>query len=215
MRNVSEQRKRELEELQRELIESKSQAMNQDREYTNLKVKLDECKIEHEREIRSLGEEIERLNKDSALSKTVRELQGNNMMLEAKQRLEQLKVVNTELKEDNFELAARLERAIAKIQCLEEETQIAAEMEREYMNVREQLKDLEYLLEENARNENQRSQANVKNSKSQNVPKRFHSKVKGRGTGEGSKSKLLGWGKRKVPSVLVIDTNETPVEESE
>jgi len=203
MRNMSEQRRIELEELQKELIESKSRAMNQDREYTSLTVKLDECKLEHEKEIKSLGDEIERLKKDSVLSKAVKELQGNNLMLEAKQRLEQLKLVNMELREDNIEMAAKLEKAFAKIRGLEEETQIGSEMEGEYNNLRQQLKDLEGLLEDNARIKSQRSKSSAKNRKS-------------RGTGEGSKTKLLGWGKKnKMPSVLIIDANQTQDKEQD
>jgi len=188
MRDVTEQRRRDLEELQKELIESKSRAMNQDREYTCLKLKLDECKMEYEKE-------IERLKQESPLSKAMSDLEDTNIMLDVKQRLEQLKVVNIELKEENIKLGAKLERALINIQGLEAENDIASEMEKEYANVRKQLKDLECLLEENVRLKNQRHQPKETYCKNGSVPNTSH-RVKGKGTEEGSRKIRASWGIR-------------------
>ena len=188
MRDVTEQHRRDLEELQKDLIESKSRAMNQDREYTSLKLKLDECKMEYEKEIESLKQ-------DSPLSKAMRDLEDTNMMLDVKQRLEQLKVVNIDLKEENIKLGAKLERALINIQGLEAENEIATEMEKEYTNVRKQLKDLECLLEENVRLKNQRHQPKETYCKDGSVPNTSH-RVKGMGNSRGEPKKRTSCGIR-------------------
>ncbi len=112
IQNPSQYRRKELEGLQRELIECKASALAKDREFTYLQDKLHECKIEHEEETEFLEKEIERLNNE-------REVEDNGLMLAAKQRLEQLRVVNVELKEDNEKLGVHLEQALAKIEEME------------------------------------------------------------------------------------------------
>ena len=111
IQNPSEYRRKELEGLQRELIECKASALAKDREFTDLKDKLDEFKIEHEEETEYYEKEIERLSNE-------REIEDNKLMLVAKERLEQLRVVNVELKEDNEKLGVHLEQALAKIEDL-------------------------------------------------------------------------------------------------
>jgi chromosome segregation ATPase len=121
MRNVSERRRKDLEELQTELMQSKLNATKHDRACAALNVKLDECKSEYEEEIVHLSREIEKLRKDLPLSRTMKDLQETYWMLEAKERLEHLKVMNIELKEDNIKLSAKLERALIKIHSIKKE----------------------------------------------------------------------------------------------
>ena len=127
MRNVSERRRKDLEELQTELMESKLNATKHDRAYAALNVKLDECKSEYEEEIVHLSREIEKHRKSSPLSRNMKDLQETNWMLEAKERLEHLKVINIELKEDNIKLSAKLERALIMIHSIKKENAIAME----------------------------------------------------------------------------------------
>jgi len=164
IRNTSELRRKDLEELQKELIETQSNAMNKDRECTYFKAKLDECKIEYEKEFKSLAKDIER-----------KDLHDNNMMLVAKQRLEQLKVVNIELKEDNLKLDAQLERALTKMQNIEAKTDV--EMEKECATLKRKMADLERLLA-----------AKLKLQVADDKKK-----------GKGKKTKFIGWGKSAIP----------------
>jgi outer membrane murein-binding lipoprotein Lpp len=192
MRNVSERRRKDLEELQTELIENKLNATKQDRACTALNVKLDECKIEYEEEIVHLSREIEKLRKHSPLSRTMKDLQETNWMLEAKERLEQLKVINVELKEDNIKLSAKLERALIKIHSLKKENAVAVEMEVvECTNLRKQSNEGESLLENNVG----KSTPNINS--------------RGKLTGNLRRGKFTGSGKTEIPTVLYIDTSET------
>jgi len=192
MRNVSEQRRKDLEELQTELMESKLNAMKQDRTCATLNAKLDECKIEYEDKIGNLTRDVKRLKKSSPILSAVKDLKESNMMLEAKEWLEQLKVVNIELKEDNIKLSTRLERALIKIHSIKTENAITVEMEKDCVNLRKQLNELESLLENNMR---LNSGGDI--------------------TINGKRTKYAGRDKTKIPSVLYIDTRETLEEETD
>lgn len=170
IRNTSDLRRKDLEELQKELIETQSNAMNKDRECTYFKVKLDECKIEYENEFKSLAKDRER-----------KDLHDNNMMSVAKQRLEQLKVVNVELKEDNLKLDAQLERALTKMQNIEAKNDV--EMEKECATLKQKIADLERLLAAKLK-------LQVADDKK---------KGKGKKTDKGNKIKFIGWGKSAIP----------------
>ena len=126
---VIEQHRKDLDQLAKELLESQSTRMNDSQERAQLKAKLEQCKIEHDREIKNLTKEIERVNTELALSRNVREPQVNTMMQEAKRRLEQLKIVNTELKEDNVNLSSQLELSLNQIQRLETQREANVKME--------------------------------------------------------------------------------------
>jgi hypothetical protein len=174
IRNTSDQRRKDLEELQKELIETQSNAMNKDRECIYLKSKLDECKIEYEKEFKSLAKDIER-----------KDLHDTNMMLVAKQRLEQLKVVNIELKEDNLKLDAQLERALTKMQNIKAKQ---VEMEKECATLKKKTSDLECLLDKNDWAAKPKSQVTDDNKKG-----------RGKRTEKGKKTKFIGWGKSAIP----------------
>lgn len=176
IRNVSEQRRENIDELEQELLESKSIAMSKDRECINLKVKLDECKIKYENE-------IERLNNESYFLSTKKDMEENNMMSVAKQRLEQLKDVNIELKEDNVKLNSDLEQALTKIQTMEAENIMAVEMERECATLKKKLADL---LDKDGRTAKQNSQV-IDNTNGNKGNKKK--------TEKGRRTKLMGWGK--------------------
>jgi len=75
--------------------------------------------------------------------------QDTYMMEEGKHRLEQLEDVNMELKDDNVKLGAQLERALTQIQDKEAENEVVVEMEKECATLKQNLKVLECLLDEN------------------------------------------------------------------
>mmetsp|Transcript_6310 Transcript_6310/g.15639 ORF Transcript_6310/g.15639 Transcript_6310/m.15639 type:complete len:1092 (-) Transcript_6310:314-3589(-) len=77
IKNVSEQRMKDLDQLPRELLESQSTRIHDHRERAQSKAELDGCKIEHKKE-------IGKVNKQLSLSSIVREPQLNTMMQEAK-----------------------------------------------------------------------------------------------------------------------------------
>lgn len=197
IQNPTEQRRKEMEELEQELMESKYTALNKDRECTLLKDKLEECKIEHEKETESLEQEIDRLIlvNESLLNTNEKDQDETDMMLAAKQRLQQLKAVNIELKEDNDQLGARLEQALTKIRYIEAANKNVTKMETECAALKKKVADLEGVLEKI-------ESATKRNSKLK-VIKTVYDKqgkaIKSENVKEtkATKSKTRGWGKKK------------------
>ncbi len=187
----SEQHRKELEKLEQELMESKYIALSKDRECLLLKDKLDKCKIEHQTETEYLEKEIERLNNDeSSLSGSENDHEEQaNMMIAAKQRLEQLKVVNTELKEDNEKLGSRLEQALAKIQSIEDGAKRDVfKMETECATLKKKVADLEGVLDKIG--------SATKRKSKLTVVKTVYQQGKGKKDEKSTKSKVRGWGKK-------------------
>ena len=196
-RDPSEHRKKDLEDLQLELLESKSSAMNKGRECKFLIHKLDEFKTDHKKETTSLEKEIKRLSNESSLSSENKDLEENKMMLAAKKRLEQLKVVNVELKEDNVKLGTRLEQALTKIQGIAAENRVACETEKECAILKRKVAALESILGKNdlatKQHKSQKVVHHVVLSPSSNTS--TNNKQQGK---EGKKTKFMGWGKSSV-----------------
>ncbi|KAG7347028.1 hypothetical protein IV203_006097 [Nitzschia inconspicua] len=199
MANTAEQRRRELEELQKELMDSQSNLQQRVRECTALKSQLDDCKLRYEEDVEELNREIERL-KSSSSSKKSLDLRQSSMMAEVKARLEQLKETNIELKEQNTQLAARLQRASEKVKNIEAEKEAVVEMEEECAELRRQVKDLEGQLESLSGSTSKSgsiSKSRASESTFSNPPKEASNESKGLGLG-------IGRRKSKIPSVLFI-----------
>jgi len=189
--NPSEQRRKEVEKLEQELMESKYIALSKDRECLLLKNKLDEFKIEHQKETEYLEKEIERLNNDeSSLSDSENDQEEQaNMMIAAKQRLEQLKVMNTELKEDNEKLGSHLEQALGKMKSIEDGAKKDAfEMETECATLKKKIADLEGVLDKIG-------SATKRKSKLM-VVKTIYKEGKATKDEKATKTKVRGWGKK-------------------
>jgi hypothetical protein len=139
-------RRGEVEDLQQEVMEVESRAMKQEREIVSLKLQLEESKLHHRREVLKLQEEIATLQSESPLVKTVKELYNNDQMLEVRERLEQLKMRNTALQEENLKLGRALERAIIKINSFEADKTRTLLMVRECASLRSELYELESTL---------------------------------------------------------------------
>jgi transcription elongation GreA/GreB family factor len=67
-------------------------------------------------------------------------------MLMIWEHLEQLKMRNEELQEQNMSLGGRLERAIIKIQSFDAEKELAEDLEHECVSLRRQVNELERIL---------------------------------------------------------------------
>jgi chromosome segregation ATPase len=199
IQSTSQQRRTEVEELQTELIETKSNALDKDRKYISLKAKLDDCRMEYEKETKALSQEIVRLNNESSRSGSKKDLQNTTLMLSAKRRLEQLKVVNIELKDENLKLETDLEQALAKIQTMKAENEDTVDVKKECTSLKKRVADLERLLNKNdgAAKRSLRVTGSVKQGK-------------GKSTEKGTKTKLKGWGKSKAPRAgSHVDETET------
>jgi hypothetical protein len=70
-------------------------------------------------------------------------LPNDQRMLRVRERLEQLKMRNEELHEQNPKLGGRLERAIVKIQSFDAEKKLAEDVERECVSSGRQVNELE------------------------------------------------------------------------
>ena len=145
MEHATETRRGEVEEMQQEVMAIEGRAMKQEREIIALKMQLEEKKLEHKEEVFKLKETIKTME-ESPLAKTMAGLQNDDRMLEARQRLEQLKWRNTQLQEENLKLGGRLERAVIEIKSMDAERAHAAELEKETLGLRQQVKVLEGLL---------------------------------------------------------------------
>jgi hypothetical protein len=146
MGHATEKRRGEVEDLQQEVMQVQSRAKKQEREIMALKMQLEESKLEHKAEAVRLKDVIAKMDTESPLAKTVAELQNDDRMLEVRERLEQLKMRNTSLQEENLKLGGRLERTIIEIKSFELEKQHAEEMEKENDSLRRQVKELETIL---------------------------------------------------------------------
>ena len=146
MEHATEKRRGEVEDLQQEVMQIESRAAKQDREIVALRMQLEESKLEHKAEVVRLKDVIVTMEKESPLAKQVAELQNDDRMLEVRERLEQLKVRNTKLQEENLKLGGRLERSIIEIKSFEAERSHGEEMEKENSVLRGQVKELEKIL---------------------------------------------------------------------
>ena len=146
MERATEKRRVEVEDLQQEVIQFESRSKNQEREIVALKMQLEEGKLENKAEVVRLKDIIANMEKESPLARTVAELQNDDRMLEVRERLEQLKMRNTELQEENLKLGGRLERAIIEIKSFDAEKRHAEEMEHENASLRRQVQGLEQIL---------------------------------------------------------------------
>jgi chromosome segregation ATPase len=146
MEHATEKRRGEVEDLQQEVMQVQSRAKKQEREIVALKMQLEESKLEHTAEAVRLKDVITKMDSESPLAKTVAGLQNDDRMLEVRERLEQLKMRNTSMQEENLKLGGRLERAIIEIKSFELEKQHAEEMEKENGSLRRQVKELESIL---------------------------------------------------------------------
>jgi chromosome segregation ATPase len=195
MESSTERRREDFEDLQQEMMQIESRAMKQDREIIALKMQLEESKLEHKSEVVRLKDVIVTMEKESPLAKTVAELQRDDKMLEVRERLEQLKMRNTNMQEENLKLGGRLERAIIEIKSFEAERNHSEEMDKENGLLRGQVKELEKILG-GARKQKQRgapaSPARTAIDKENNVTS------KDKSTKKGSKGSLRGLFKRRT-----------------
>ena len=147
MEYATERKRGEVDDLQQEIMQIEGRAMKQEREINAIKVQFNEKKLEHKAEVARLKEVIATLEKDSSpLVKTVAELQNDDRMLAVRERLEQLKKTNTGLQEENLKLGGRLERATIEIKSFEAEREHAEATEKENSMLRNQVKELEEVL---------------------------------------------------------------------
>jgi chromosome segregation ATPase len=146
MESATEKRRGDVEELQQEVIEIETRAMKQEREIMTLKMRVEEGKLDHKAEVVRLKDTIVQLEQESPLAKTVAELQNDDRMLEVRERLEQLKMKNSSLQEENLKLGGRLERAIIEIRSFEAEKEHADALEKDVARLQRTVKKLEEIL---------------------------------------------------------------------
>jgi hypothetical protein len=146
MTEATNSRRAEVEELEQEVMATITKSTKQEREVIELKMLLEESKLEHNAEATKLKEFIAEMEKESPLAKAMVNLQNDQRMLMVRERLEQLKMRNEELQEQNLKLGGRLERAIIKIQSFDAEKKNAEDVERECVSLRKQVNELERIL---------------------------------------------------------------------
>lgn len=196
------ERRSEMEQLRSEIMEKENLINIKNRELESVLMELDETKAKHNTELQRLYDKIQHLETESPLGKSLRDLQKANVVIDVKERLESLKVINVELKEENIKLASRLERAAIKVKSIEAEKKIAEEAERECHELRARVKEMESLFEEQCKLSKKKDGKNIKAEPAKKE------KAEKRG--------FLGKLKRKrgqVPSILYIDPSTPPIEE--
>jgi len=128
-------------------------------------------------------------------------------MLEVRERLEQLKAINTDLQEENLTLGGRLERAAIQIQTFDVEKQQAEEIEEENAKLRQQLKEYEQLLSrstKSASTKSSRSGSSQQSPTSETVIPEKESSTKSKD----KKKKKFGLFKRRTIDESISETKE-------
>jgi chromosome segregation ATPase len=143
---ATERRRGDFEELQDEVYHMEEQAMKQEREIVNLRMKLEDAKLAHRAEVSQLTDLVRRKEQEAPIVKTVMELENEDRMLEVRERLESLKIHNTKLQEANIKLGGRLERASIEIQSFASERQQVTDIEQDNRQLRNQLNDMDQVL---------------------------------------------------------------------
>lgn len=145
MKQASDIRRGESEDLQQEFIQMQYKTKTQEREIMNLKMHMEENSREYKEQVRKLKG---MLNQESTISRTMADLEQDDRMLEVRERLEKLKTQNTSLQEENIKLGGRLERASIEISSFASEREHVGKVEQENQSLRRQLKELERVLEQ-------------------------------------------------------------------
>jgi chromosome segregation ATPase len=135
MEFATEKRRNDSDDLQQEVLYMESKAMRQEREIGNLKMHLEETKLQHRAEISKFKDQILREQQEPSQN----DRNEDEMFQE---RLERLKQRNVTLQENNMRLGGRLERATTEIQSLNTERQLTSELEFENKNLRQQVQEL-------------------------------------------------------------------------
>ena len=105
--------------MRSDIVEQATLVKEKELEIQSLLVELEQLKSKHLDEVKSLHERIENLEMETPLSRTMRNLQQANIVVDVKERLESLKVTNIKLKEENVKLTSRLERAQKKLRTID------------------------------------------------------------------------------------------------
>jgi hypothetical protein len=116
-----------------------------------LQLKMRTMELEHVAEISKFKDalimSVTDLGKiDIFRSMTISNLHYNDLILEGRQRLEQLKARLVVLQEENLNLAGRLERAMIQISTFDAERRLAEEVEEENKKLRKQLREYERIM---------------------------------------------------------------------
>jgi chromosome segregation ATPase len=143
---ATDRRRGDFEELQDEVYHMEEQAIKQEREIVNLRMKLEDAKLAHRAEVSQLTDLVRRKEQEAPIAKTVMELENEDRMLEVRERLESLNKHNTRLEEKNIKLGGRLERASIEIQSFASERQQVTEIEQDNRQLRNQLNDMDQVL---------------------------------------------------------------------
>ena len=107
--------------MRSDVVEQATLVKEKELEIQSLLVELEQVKSKHLDEVKSLHERIKNLEMETPLSRTMRNLQQANIVVDVKERLESLKVTNIKLKEENVKLTSRLERAQIKLRSIDAE----------------------------------------------------------------------------------------------
>ena len=124
MEKISIQRRAEIEEMQEELMDYMGKATRLEREVTSLSMKLNEKKTKHKAEVSKLKDKISALESESPFERSARQEMSEEQQREydaLSDRKDQLKRLNSSLKDENEKLAkkaGKLERKLsAKVEA--------------------------------------------------------------------------------------------------
>ncbi len=149
MQAAASTRRSELEDLQQEVIVLRAQLSKQDKEVSSLRIQLKDEQLEHRAAELGLKEAIAQLENEVPKFKAMARIENDKRMMMVKERLDQLRIRNNELKEENKQLGERLEKGIIKINALEAKCSQADYYKIECGILRRQLAELEEVLEQN------------------------------------------------------------------
>jgi len=180
-------RRSEMEQMRSDIVEQATLVKERELEIQSLLVELEQVKSKHLDEVNSLQERIKNLEMETPLSRTMRNLQQANIVVDVKERLESLKVTNIQLKEENVKLTSRLERAQIKLRSIDAEQKMNEETGRGCHELRSRGKA--------------------------NKSLRQHQTVECDSVGSGSDEDSLNRGEGNVPTILYIDPSAPQIDE--
>jgi hypothetical protein len=146
MQDTTAKRRGEVEELQEEVIALRTEMSRREKERTNLQMQLKEMELQHKAEVLKLKEVVSDLEGELPLIKTISNIENDQRIRMVRERLDQLKHRNAELKEENRCLGERLEKNIIKIHGLETEASEANDAKIECEILRKKVAELQETL---------------------------------------------------------------------
>ena len=174
-----------MEQMRSDIVEQATLVKEKELEIQSLLVEIEQIKSKNLDEVKSLHERINNLEMETPLSRTMRNLQQANIVVDVKERLESLKVTNIKLKEENVKLTSRLERAQKKLRTIDAGQKLNDEAGRECRELQS------------------RGRANKS--------LRGHQTVESNSVGSDDENSLRG--ERNVPKILYIDPSAPQIDE--